>query len=143
MNSITDPREIIAKFEQAKMNLEEFFNPHVDAWLEIQVTLGKLTKDEAGQTFSYDCTDPEGIWFASEDWEETWQYGGYERHCGREIAIPFEFFDDMQTFQDAAKAKKAAIDRINAEKEKLRRQKDLQDAEAQLERAQAALRRVL
>lgn len=141
MNSITDPRERVAKFEQAKTEFEEFVTPYIDAWLEIEVSLGNLSKEDAAQTFSYDCTDPKGIWFASEDWEETWQYGGYEKHYGREVLVPFEFFEDMQTFQDEAKAKKAAIERINAAKEKSRRQQAVKEAEARLEYAKAELRK--
>lgn len=142
MNSITDPRTVVADFEQAKTKFEDFFTPYVKAWIEIEVSLGNLSKIEAQQEFVYEQTEAHGIRFTSESWEETWQYGGYEHHSGNEILIPFEFFEDAQTFKDEAEVKKAAIKRIEETREKARRAEALKNAENQLARAKAAFEAV-
>jgi hypothetical protein len=140
MKSMIDAKSAIERFEQAKTEFEEAFEPYVKMWLDIQVSLGKLTPSEAEQTFRYESMDSDGAWFESDSWEETWQYGGYERHSGRDIKIPFEFFEDSQKFTTEAEAKKAALDKIRAQQEKARRLQAVKEAEAALAYAKSNLK---
>lgn len=78
----------------ARRQAEIFFYQPIRQWLKIQVRLGNLTKNEASQTFNFEEVTTQTIDFKSEDWEETWSYGGHETHYGRCIQIPFGFFDD-------------------------------------------------
>lgn len=108
MNNSDTARNLVQSFEAAKQNLETFFAPFVQEWLQVKYAEGKLTKEEIENDFHFDSASDHAqeVYFASEDWEETWQYGGYEKHYGREIAIPFEFFDDPAKYNEKAQALK-------------------------------------
>lgn len=120
---------------------EEATQPFVREWVELAVKKQHLTPEEAGRDFHLDdlTTDDTGLIFESEDWEETWQYGGYEKHYGRSITIPFDFFDNPQPYRDAAE--KELQDRIAFKNrfEARDKQQRVKDLERQLAKARKEL----
>lgn len=108
MNNSDKARNLVQSFEAAKQELDTFFEPFVKEWLQVQYAENKLTKEEIENDFHFDSASDNAneVYFASEDWEETWQYGGYEKHYGREIAIPFDFLDDPKKYNEKAQALK-------------------------------------
>lgn len=139
MNNSDKAKNLALAYENIQKEMEGFFEPHIKAWLQVQVDENSLTKEEAEADFHYSGESWNGLAFESEDWEETWQYGGYEKHYGREISIPFEFFDNPEEYVAKAKAKKeAAVLQRRAEK-LAHEQAKVARLQRQLELAQARL----
>lgn len=115
----------------AKRIFEEKTEPFVEEWAQLRVKHLDLLPSEASRDFHFVdlTTDDKGLIFESEDWEETWQYGGYEKHYGRTITIPFDFFDNPQPYRDEAEElvrqrEQHKIDQI--QRDKANRIKDLE-----------------
>lgn len=145
MKNSIKARMLVQSFDAAKQELEEFYAPFVQDWLQIQYAENKLTKEEIENDFHFDSASENAheVYFASEDWEETWQYGGYEKHYGREIAIPFEFFDNPVKYNEKAQALKKLREleqeaaRLAAQQENVKRlQRKLELAQAELNQAE-------
>lgn len=140
MSASEQAKNLSTAYENLKQEMEEFFEPHVKAWVKVQVNENKLTQEEADRDFTYSEDVNNGICFASEDWEETWQYGGYEKHYGREIVIPFDFFDNPDLYvkkaeleRKAAEAKRKAESLAYQQAEVARLQRQLELAQERLE----------
>lgn len=88
----------------AQRHFEEATRLSVREWAQLRVKHLDLLPSDASREFKFDdlTDDDKGMIFVSEDWEETWSYGGNEQHCGRTIVVPFAFFDDPQPFRDEA-----------------------------------------
>lgn len=78
--------------------------PFVKEWAQLRVLHLDLMPSEADRDFTFvDMIEEDRVLiFDSEDWEESWQYGGHEKHWGRMLDIPFDFFDDPQPYRDEA-----------------------------------------
>lgn len=118
--------------------------PHIKEWLSLQVRLGKIDAVDANrggfEFCGFDNDDsPSAVLYESEDWEEYWAYGGYEKHYGQTLAIPLDFFDNPQPYRDEAdqyEADRTTFIRQQAEKDKRNRVANL---ERQLAKARAEL----
>lgn len=132
-------RDRAATLVAAQADAEQYFAPHLERWLDLEVKEGKLSNHEAGQQFFITEVSDDGITFESGMSEETWQYGGQELHYGNTITIPFEFFDDPKPFEEAVDQRIREREQRQAaltEKQKLEQVRRL---EAQLAKARAEL----
>lgn len=102
---------ILAKQEE----FAQLIGPQLQDWLDLQVKQGSLDKQDADRDFVLEDTTEKGLIFRSEDWEETWQYGGHESHSGRTVVVPFDFLDDPAPFHE--KIDKLLRDRADRNKE--------------------------
>lgn len=98
MSNSQKARDLAHAVEAANRQASAFFYPHVQQWLKIQFRLGRLNQKDADREFTFDEITEDTIDFISEDWEETWAFGGREQHFGHAIRIPFAFFDDETPF---------------------------------------------
>ena len=108
----------------AQRIFEEKTASAVREWVELRVLHLDLWPSDASRPFRFvELTDSDkGLIFESEDWEETWQYGGHETHSGRSIIIPFDFFDDPEPYREKAyKLKQDRKDREALAKEQSRK----------------------
>lgn len=138
LNSII-ARNRAATFLTAKADAEQFFGPHLQRWLDLEVKEGNLSNHEAQQEFLPTEVTATGIEFESGMSEETWNYGGYELHYGNTVTIPFEFFDDPKPFEEALEQKlKAREDEKSALTAKAKKDQ-IRRLETQLAKARAEL----
>lgn len=98
MTYSTEAKDLANELTNAKRRASSFFYPRIQQWLKIQVRLDKINKKDADREFHFDEITEHTIDFISEDWEETWSYGGHEQHFGHTIQIPFGFFDDATPY---------------------------------------------
>lgn len=138
--SAQEIRDLAHGMLAAKRIFDEATAPFVKDWLELAVKKQHLTPQEAARHFQFDDfgylkASGDCLIFESEDWEETWQYGGYEKHYGRSITIPLEFFDDPEPFRVEADREVEARLAFKNRRETRDKQQRIKDLEAQLAKA--------
>lgn len=105
---------LATRFFKLNDEVTEFFAPHLEEWLALEVIKERLTYKDANRDFylSGITSDQTCLEFESTDWEESWQYGGYEKHYGKTLTIPLDFFSDPAPWRKAAeKIAKELLDR--------------------------------
>lgn len=128
-----EAKDLANELTHAKRRANTFFYTRIQQWLKIQVRLGKITKVDAERDFEFVEIHDDHIEFESDDWEETWSYGGHETHYGNTIRIPLAFFDDETPFLKEA-------DDYELERERLKKVREKRDAEGTIKRLEAQLK---
>lgn len=137
LNNIEKALELTSTFDALREKMETFFQPHIEAWIQTQVALNRMDKKDAEQEFVYSETTETSVIFESEDWEETWRYGGYEKHYGRSISIPLAFIDNPEQFLKDAKETQASAARQQEIQRLASQQQEIQRLQRQLEIAES------
>lgn len=120
MGDLSKAKDLAHRLTDLHKEADAFFPPHINDWLTIvRKTKPYWADKDFQQDFHFSGINDEGITFNSEEWEETWGYGGHETYPAQEITIPFDFFDNPQPFHDHANQVVAERDR-NAQKSKKR-----------------------
>lgn len=134
-----EAKDLANELTNAKRRANTFFYTRIQQWLKIQVRLNNFSKTDASRDFEFDEITDTTIDFTSEDWEETWSYGGHENHYGRTIQIPFDFFDDETPYLKKADDYESEIERLQKVREKRIKKEHVKKLEAQLEAARKAV----
>ena len=93
--------------QDRQRQFHQFTDSHVKEWAQLQVKHNRLDPADTEREFMFDGftsqqAENDALFFTSEDWEDTWAYGGAEHHYGETLCIPLDFFDNPEGYRAAA-----------------------------------------
>lgn len=117
----------------------EFFEPHLNHWLDIQVKLDRIDEDQAERDFFFSRIDDKGITFESHDWEEDEGFARSRFRYGQETTIPLDFFENPAPYEQQASTHLEAIDTYHKANEQYQKQLRIANLQAALAKAKQEL----
>lgn len=117
----------------ANREADEFFAPHVEKWLDIQVKLDLLDEDLAERCFRPVSITDVSIRFDCEPFE-VHDYRSFWRD-GTSITVPLDFFDNPEPYEQQVKDHLDTIEAARKSNDRYKKLARVADLQAALEKA--------